>query len=69
MSKKKKESIDLDKAFKSAELDDYEFKKEDLGCTLIRDFPKRDKPNFDWEPNLEWDLEGRKPEKPTDDEG
>ena len=63
MSKKKKEPVDLDKAFKSAELDDYEFKKEDLGCTLIRDFPKRDKPNFDW------DLEGRKPEKPTDDEG
>jgi hypothetical protein len=28
---------------------DYEFKKEDLGCTLIRDFPERDKPNFDWD--------------------
>ena len=27
----------------------YDFKPEDLGCTLIRDFPKRDKPNFDWD--------------------
>ena len=25
------------------------FKTEDLGCTLIRDFPERDKPNFDWD--------------------
>jgi hypothetical protein len=28
---------------------DYNFKQEDLGCTLIRDLPKRDKPNFDWD--------------------
>ena len=63
MSKKKKEPFDLDKIVKSAELDDHEFKIEDAGCTLIRDFPTKRSGNFDW------DLEGRKPEKPTDDEG
>ena len=29
--------------------DTPEFRQEDLGCTLIRDLPKRDKPHFDWD--------------------
>lgn len=36
-----------DKAFKNSK-DTPEFKQEDLGCTLIRDY-KRDKPKFDWD--------------------
>ena len=29
--------------------DTPDFRQEDLGCTLIRDFPERDGPNFDWD--------------------
>jgi hypothetical protein len=39
---------DWNRASASLNHSDHEFKKEDLGCTLVRDF-KRDKPNFNWD--------------------
>ena len=45
----KPEDWDAIKADRYYDNRDYKFKQEDLGCTLIRDFPDRDKPNFDWD--------------------